>query len=269
MRDGYEDRQLSRRMLALFARHCDLAICISRYVEGQVERYISRTLRREVVYNIVDLQTFRPGNCPMPDVPKDPASVWFGAIGAITPLKGIDIFLDAAEKVAAQEPKAWFLIVGMNPYSTQANSAYESELRKRIESSSLRGRVRLLGFRKDIPSVLASLDVLVQSNRGPEGLGRSVLEAMACGVAVIGVNRWGPAEVIQDGITGLLFPHLDSAALADRMMALAKDPNLRASLGRGARLWMEENLAPPRLARQFEAIVAECLQSKAVGAASL
>ena len=205
----------------------------------------------------------------MPDVPKDPASVWFGIIGAITPLKGIDIFLDAAEKVAVQVPNASFLIVGMNPYDTQAKSPYESHLRKKIEYSLLRGRVQLLGFRKDIPNVLASLDVLVQSNRGPEGLGRSVLEAMACGVAVIGVDRWGPAEVIQDGVTGSLFPHLDSAALADRMIALAKDPDLRANLGRAARLWVEEHLAPQKLAGQFELAVAECIHSKAAGAVSL
>jgi len=269
MRDGYDDRHLSRRLLALLAKRCDLAICISRYVEGQVARHISRTLRRPVVYNIVDLQAFRPGNGPMANVPKDPASVCFGIVGAITPLKGIDIFLDAAERVAAQVSGALFLIVGMNPYSTQVKSPYESQIRKKIESSSLRGRVQLLGFRKDIPNVMASLEVLVQSNRGPEGLGRSVLEAMACGVAVIGVNRWGPAEVIQDGITGLLFPHLDSAALADRMVALAKDANLRSTLGRNARRWMEENLAPQKLACQFEAVVAECIQSKAAGAASL
>jgi glycosyltransferase involved in cell wall biosynthesis len=269
MRDGYKDRQLSRRTLAFLDKRCDLAICISRYVEAEVELHISRTLRRAVVYNIVDLEAFRPGNRPMADVPKDPADIWFGIIGAITPLKGIDIFLDAAQKVAERLPNSSFLIVGMNPYDTQAKSLYESQLRERIESSPLRDRVKLLGFRKDIPNVLASLDVLVQSNRGPEGLGRSVLEAMACGVSVIAVNRWGPAETIQDGITGLLFPYLDSAALADRMIALAKDPDSRASLGRAARLWIEENLAPQKLAGQFETVVAECIHSKAAGQVSL
>jgi glycosyltransferase involved in cell wall biosynthesis len=269
MRDGYEDRALSRRILAMLSKRCDLAICISRYVEGQVERYISRSLRRAMVYNIVDLQVFRPGNRPMSDVLKSPADVWFGMIGAITPLKGIDIFLDAAEKVAVHVPGAFFLIVGMNPYSTQAGSSYERQVRKRIESSPLRDRVKLLGFRKDVPNVLAALDVLVQSNRGPEGLGRSVLEAMACGIAVVGVNRWGPAEVIQDGITGLLFPHLDSAALADCMIALGRDANLRANLGRRAHQWIEENLAPQNLARQFESIVAESVDSKAAGTVSL
>ena len=157
----------------------------------------------------------------------------------------------------------------MNPYSTQAGSSYERQVRKRIESSPLRDRVKLLGFRKDVPNVLAALDVLVQSNRGPEGLGRSVLEAMACGIAVVGVNRWGPAEVIQDGITGLLFPHLDSAALADCMIALGRDANLRANLGRRAHQWIEENLAPQNLARQFESIVAESVDSKAAGTVSL
>ncbi len=98
-------------------------------------------------------------------------------------------------------------------------------------NSLLGDRVKFLGFRSDVPAVLSQLDVLVQPNRGPEGLGRSVLEAMACGVPVIAVDKWGPAELVQDGHSGLLFPPLDTEQLAAHMLTLGRDGSLRKTMG--------------------------------------
>ena len=199
MRDGLEDRALSRKLLALLSRRCDLAVCISRYVAAQFEKHISGSVPSKVIYNIVDLNRFRPGASPPADLRKQPDEIWFGIVGAITPLKGHDIFLDAAESVLLKLPNAIFAIVGNNPYVTESGHRYEEDLRQRVLNSPLRDRVKFVGFRNDVPGILSQVDVLVQPNRGPEGLGRSVLEAMACGVPVIAVNRWGPAELIQDG----------------------------------------------------------------------
>jgi glycosyltransferase involved in cell wall biosynthesis len=255
MRDGLEQRVVSRKLLALLSRRCDLAVCISQYVAGQVRRYVSASVPAAVVYNIVDLDCFMPGLAAPVDLPKTSGEIWFGTIGAITPLKGLDIFLDAAQRVSRHLPNARFVIVGMNPYLTQAGSDYEAQLRHRVETSSLRDRVKFLGFRKDIASVLGQLDVLVQPNRGPEGLGRSVLEAMASGVPVVAVNQWGPAELIQSGETGLLFPPLDTAALAAHMLTLGTDIPLRTNLGQCARAWIHQSLVPETLARQFQAVL--------------
>ena len=120
MRDGLEDRVLSRKLLALLSRRCDLAVCISRYVAAQFRKYVSASVPANVVYNIVDLSRFRPGATPPADLCKEPDEIWFGIVGAITPLKGQDIFLEAAEKVLQQLPNAVFAIVGNNPYVTEA-----------------------------------------------------------------------------------------------------------------------------------------------------
>ena len=128
-------------------------------------------------------------------------------------------------------------------------------------ASPIRDRVKFLGYRNDIPNVLSRLDVLVQPNRGPEGLGRSVLEAMACGVPVVAVNKWGPAEVVQDGRSGLLFPPLDAAALAARMIALGEDLSLRANLGRNAHEWIRQNIVPIDLAGRFDQILTDSIAS--------
>lgn len=266
MRDGLEDRVLSRKLLALMSRRCDLTVCISRYVAAQFRKYVSASVPASVIYNIVDLSRFRPDAIPPADLRKNPDEIWFGLVGAITPLKGHDIFLDAAERLLPQLPNAIFAIVGNNPYVTEAGFRYEQLLRCRVANSSLCDRVKFVGFRNDVPSILSQVDVLVQPNRGPEGLGRSVLEAMACGVPVIAVNKWGPAELIEDGETGLLFPPLDREQLAAHMLALGRDGALRKTMGQRGHDWIQQNLVSHELAGKFDRVLASAIASQRQGA---
>ena len=260
MRDGLEERILSRKLLALLSRRCDMAVCISEYVAAQFREYVSESVPTQVVYNIVDLNRFHPEALPPADLRKGPDEVWFGMVGAITPLKGHDIFLGAAERVLDQQPNTFFVIVGNNPYLTEAGLRYE-ELLRRSMATSLVDRVKFVGFRNDVPNVLSQLDVLVQPNRGPEGLGRSVLEAMACGVPVIAVDKWGPAELIEHGRSGLLFPPRDAEKLATHMLTLARSKPLRKAMGKHGHAWIQQNLISKKLAGQFDEILACAIAS--------
>lgn len=262
MRDGLEERVLSRTVLAILSRRCDLAVCVSQYVASQFQRYVSASVPTDVVFDIVDLERFHPNVVPPADLRKQPDEIWYGMVGAITPLKGHDVFLDAAEKVLAQLPKAVFLIAGSNPYVTEAGMKYEERLRRRVSSSLLRDRVRFVGFRGDMPSVCSQLDVLVQPNRGPEGLGRSVLEAMACSVPVIAVNKWGPAELIHDSRSGLLFTPLDTEQLTDHMLTLGRSGSLRRIMGNRGHDWIQRNLVATELAEKFDRILAGAIGSR-------
>jgi glycosyltransferase involved in cell wall biosynthesis len=256
MRDGMEERARSRKLLALFSRRCNLAVCISRYVASQFRKYISASVPATVVYNIVDLKRFHPSALPPADLRKQPDEIWYGMAGAITPLKGHDVFLDAAERVLVQLPKAMFVIAGSNPYVTEAGLEYEEQLRRRVAGSLLRDRVKFVGFRGDMPNVCSQLDVLVQPNRGPEGLGRSVLEAMACSVPVISVNKWGPAELIDDSRSGLLFTPLDTEQLTAHMLTLGESKSLRRIMGNRGHDWIQRNLVATELAEKFDRILA-------------
>ena len=262
LRDGLEERVISRRLLALLSGRCDLAVCVSRYVAAQFRKYISASVPTNVVHDIVDLSRFYPSALPPADLCKQPDEVWFGIVGAITPLKGHDIFLDAAESVVRELPNAIFVIVGNNPYVTESGLRYEEWLRQRVQNSPLRDRVKFVGFRNDVPGILSQFDVLVQANRGPEGLGRSVLEAMACGVPVIAVNKWGPAELIQDGQTGLLFAPLDTEQLVSHMLRLGEDESLRKTMGQQGHDWIQQNLVALELAGKFDRVLASAIASK-------
>ena len=110
-----------------------------------------------------------------------------------------------------------------------------------------------------MPGIFSQLDVLVQPNRGPEGLGRSVLEAMACGVPVIAVDKWGPAELIQDGQSGLLFRPLDAVGLAAHMLRLGSSGPLREMMGKRGLEWIQQNLVSKELAMKFDRILASAM----------
>src|SRR5262249_5014649 len=96
-------------------------------------------------------------------------------------------------------------------------------------------RVSFRGFVDDVHSELAGLDVLVHASTIPEPLGQVVLEGMAVGLPVIAANAGGPAEVIDDGVDGLLYPMGDDAAMAECLRRLAGDEALRSRLGREGR----------------------------------
>ena len=209
-----------------------------------------------------------PSASPPADLRKQPDEIWYGMAGAITPLKGHDVFLDAAEKVLAQLPNAVFVIAGSNPYVTEEGLEYEEQLRRRVASSLLRDRVKFVGFRGDMPSVCSQLDVLVQPNRGPEGLGRSVLEAMACSVPVIAVNKWGPAELIDDSRSGLLFTPLDTEQLTAHMLTLGESKSLRRIMGNRGHDWIQRNLVATELAEKFDRILAGAIGCQTEGVAA-
>jgi glycosyltransferase involved in cell wall biosynthesis len=255
-REGLEDRPLSRCLLRSLGRRCDGVIAISRYVAGEFRPLVPGPAPVHVVRNIVDPVALRPGLALPGDLAKPAGELWFGVVGALTPSKGQDLFLSAAARVGADLPAARFLVVGGEPYHTETHLGFGAMLRAHAGALGIADRTRFLGERDDAASVIANLDVLVQPNRGPEGLGRAVLEAMACGVPVVAVDRWGPRELVEDGRTGLRVPPGDVDALARAMSQLGRDPALRARLGAGGRRAIEAGGDPATLARAFrEALV--------------
>jgi glycosyltransferase involved in cell wall biosynthesis len=96
-------------------------------------------------------------------------------------------------------------------------------------------RVHRIGYRRDAPAFAAASDVFVLPSTIPEGLPRSVIEAMAYGRACIVTNFGGGAELVVDGVSGLQVPPGDSAAIAAAITRLYENPGLRENLGRAGR----------------------------------
>ncbi|OJW28115.1 MAG: glycosyltransferase family 1 protein [Rhodospirillales bacterium 69-11] len=103
-----------------------------------------------------------------------------------------------------------------------------------LRNAGLGDRLKLLGYREDVPALMAAADVFTLPSHF-EGLPMSVIEAMLTGLPVVATDVRGPAEQVMPGETGLLVPPADAAALADALGRLARDPDLRARMGAAGR----------------------------------
>lgn len=145
-----------------------------------------------------------------------------GNVAALAPHKGQKYLVAAAARVVRRIPDVRFVIVGAGEL--------EGALERQIRDAGLDRHVHLAGFRRDAIGLLKSLDLFVTSSI-TEGLGSSTLEAMACGRAVVGTHAGGTPEVVDDGVTGLLVPPHDEAALAEAIATLVPDAPRRARFG--------------------------------------
>lgn len=153
-------------------------------------------------------------------------TVLVGTIAILRKGKGHHHLLEAAAQVLAQTTRAHFAFAGDGPQL--------ENLKRQAAQLGIERHVSFLGLRRDVPAVLASLDVFVLPTRR-EALGTSFLEAQAMGVPVIGSRVGGVPETMIEGATGLLVPPEDPDALAAALLELARDPARRQAMGaRGA-----------------------------------
>jgi glycosyltransferase involved in cell wall biosynthesis len=152
-------------------------------------------------------------------------------VGRIASWKGQHVFL-AAFAEAFPDGGAEAVIVGSALFGEEA---YEKELGRLVNDLGIVSGVRFSGFSDDVWEELSKLDVLVHASTVPEPFGQVVLEGMAAGLPVVAARAGGPAELITDGIDGLLFTPGQSDELATTLRVLAEDPLRRQKLGQNAR----------------------------------
>ncbi len=158
-------------------------------------------------------------------------------IGRISPTKGQDIFLKAFREVLKIKPFARAWIIGTPSFGKED---YLSELELIVKRYGLENTVEFMGFRDDIPALLAKINILVQASRIPESFGRSIIEAQARGVYVVTSDIGGFREIIQDGRTGFLFPLEDDKSLGKILIKILKNPLGYEEIAINARRQVEE-----------------------------
>jgi glycosyltransferase involved in cell wall biosynthesis len=229
-------------------------ICVSERAARRFSGISGRGDKLKIIYNGVDIGEFSPVSETGPGcgLREDDAPV-FAIIGALSPVKGHDVFIKAASEAAKEYPGARFSIIG-------GGTAMEEELvRKLIGAEGLRGKVDMPGHKDNMPGVMSGADIVVSSSR-LEGFSRVVIEAMAAGKPVIASDAGGNPEAVKDGETGLLFPSGNMPALAKAMKTLAGDRGLREHMGRQGRRRAEEFFDISRNVRETESFYEEILK---------
>ena len=177
-------------------------------------------------------------------------------IGRIAPWKGQHIFLKAAAAVLPFFPEARFRVVGSPLFGEHE---YEQSLHALARELGIASQVEFLGFREDVPAVLAETDVVVHASTLGEPFGQVVIEGMAAGKPVIATDGGALPEIVEDGKTGLLVPMDDAPALAAAVTRLLNDPALARSLGRAGQQRVQDRFTIRHTVAKVEALYEQML----------
>lgn len=182
----------------------------------------------------------------------------FVMVGRLTPWKGQDVFLRAFAAASAGDVATRAVLVGDALFG---ESAFKEQLQSLVAELGLTDRVRFAGHVDDVDAELAQADALVHASVIPEPFGQVVVEGMRAGLPVVAADAGGPAEIIEDGRTGLLVPPRDPAALAAALRRLLDEPGLAEELGRAGQT-AAEAYRPGPIAGQLEDVYAEILGAR-------
>lgn len=162
--------------------------------------------------------------------------------------KGVSDALQAFAGTRADFPQARLLIAGDGPL--------RARLQDEAAQAGLTGSVRFLGWREDVPQLLAACDVFLMPSLW-EGFGLVLLEAMAQGLPVVASRVSAIPEVVVDGETGLLAPARDVPALCDALLSLLRDPGLARRMGEQGKNRLESCFGEERMVRETLALYRE------------
>ncbi len=238
-----------RAQLAVF-RWCDKVVCNSR---AAADLLVSAGLPRakvEVIGNGLAPDCFAPAQ---PAIAPRPGVRRLGMIARMNlRAKNHVELLRAVARLQGRFPDLQLILVGDGPL--------RPELEREAAHLGLTGKVRFLGDRRDIPAVLASIDVTVMPS-GSESLSNAILESMAAGVPVVATRVGGNPELIGED-RGLLVTPNDEEALAAALMRLLEDADLGRKLGENGRRFALENFTVERMRDRQQDLYRELLDRK-------
>jgi glycosyltransferase involved in cell wall biosynthesis len=234
--DGYFNAVTSRVFVSLerlLARASDALIAISPAIRHELAE--SYRIGRDGQYRVVPLGFDLEGFAAVNDADRAaarralhlPAGVpVVSTVGRLTGIKQHELFLETMARVVRRQPTAIALVAG--------DGERRQELEALSASLGLAGRVRWLGWRRDLAAVYGASDVFLLTSRN-EGTPVAIIEAMASAVAVVSTDVGGVRDVVNTADVGLLAPFGDAAALADAVGSLLDDPARRRAMGERAR----------------------------------
>lgn len=167
--------------------------------------------------------------------------------GRLVEWKGQDVFLRAAAQVLRAVPGVHFMIVGG---VSDGPADYEHTLKNLAQELDLAAHTTFTGYRSDTAALMRASTVVVHASTRPEPFGTVVLEALACGCACVAMDQGGPAEIVEDEVSGLLAPPNDAPALARAIVRILESDDFRAALGKAARARIERHFSAQVFALQ-------------------
>ncbi|GFN26990.1 glycosyl transferase [Achromobacter denitrificans] len=205
-------------------------IAVSAYVRQQVLDGGARPADVAAIHSPVTLPQAREGVCVRRELGLPGNALVVGCVAVMRAEKGHGDLIDAFHRVCPAFPQAHLVLVG-------DGMPLLERLRAQAAGLGLAQRVHFAGRREDIGDVLKAFDVFALPTQR-EALGTVFVEAAAMGLPVIGTRVGGVPETLREGVTGLLVPPRDPAALAAALERLLADRELRRRMGDAGRNWI-------------------------------
>ena len=175
-----------------------------------------------------------------------------GIVATLRDWKGHDYLLDAWARLRQRFPEWQLLVIGDGPQ--------RARLEGRTADEGLADSVRFVGNQDDVPKWLNSLDLFTLPSFGDEGVPQGIMQAMACGLAVVSTPVGAIEEAVQRGRTGLLVPPRDAAALADALASLMGDAAARRTLGEAGHAYARAHFGIDVMLDKMEAVFREAIR---------
>ncbi len=228
---------------------CDRVIVVSRAIGSVLQQGGIASERLALVYEgVADRVPAAGGREALAELGVPDGAPVVGNVAALTGHKDHATLLEAMALVRAQHPRAWLVIAG------------DGELRGPLEAKArglgLADRVAFAGFRRDLDRLLPAFSVFCLSSH-LEGLGTSVLDAMAFGLPVVATAAGGIPEAVLDGVTGRLVPPRDPGALARALGEAIGDEAQRKAWGEAGRRRFLEYFTTERMVQETLRVIGE------------
>jgi glycosyltransferase involved in cell wall biosynthesis len=230
-----------RLILGHIINRADYLTATSRMLAEETRKHLRK---KKIVHTIpfgVDIARFSP------KAPKVQQDFTVGIVKKLERKYGIDYLIKAFAKLFRVNSKAKLLIVG--------DGSEELTLKKLCKSLDVDRNVSFIGFVENerVPDYLSQMDIfVVPSIMSSETFGVAAVEAAACKLPVIASNIGGLPEVVIDGETGFLVPSKDPNAIAEKMVLLMQEIELRKRMGEAARRFVEQNYVWEENAKEME-----------------
>lgn len=230
---GLQKLMLSTRITCLFANRI---LAISHAAKKEISEQVAFE-NKVIVANVpVNLERFKSTKESQirSEFNLQPSDFIITAVGHFVEVKGWDIAITAFSKIHEKIPNAKLLLVGK-----KTSDSFYKKICSQIESFNLSDKVIFAGNRNDIPEILQASDLFILPSRS-EGTPAALIEAMASGLVCIATNAGGMPEVIVDGKTGFLFERENTDELAEKIMLVAFDAELKNRVTSNAKMGLDK-----------------------------
>lgn len=231
-------------------------VCLtSREIDQYINAHIGKRSQYTFIYNGITIQNFAHSSSQRERLRHvlniSSSAVVCITVGRLVPVKGQSDLLTAFKLAYEKYPDLYLLMVG--------DGELKSELENQAQHLGISKQVLFLGWRTDIPDLLAASDIFVLPSLN-EGLGLVLIEAMACQLPVVATNVGGVPEVVIPDQTGLLVPSLAPEPLAQAIMTLIANAPMRHQMGQAGYSRCVEQFSIETTVHKTETLYRELLE---------